>query len=61
MHPQTIIIPLEQPQLSLQILCIPEEQMIQVFSTYGPDEPFHKGMRPRNVRHRLHGFHTQNS
>ena len=61
MNAQTVIIPLEELQLSLQILCIPNEQMVQIFPTYRPDEPFHKGVRPRNVRHRLHSFQPQDS
>ena len=61
MNAQTIVIPLEELQRSLQILFIPNEQMVQIFPTYRPNEPFHKGMRPRNVRHRLHSFQSQDS
>src|ERR1035438_2043770 len=58
-HARTAIIPLEEHQLSLRILYVPNEQMVQIFSAYRPDESFHEGMRPRNVRHRLHRFHPQ--
>jgi hypothetical protein len=58
-HTKTVIIPLEKHQLSLQIRHVPNEQMIQILPTDGPDESFRERMRPGNVRHRLHCLHPQ--
>ena len=60
-HAQTVIVRLKESQLSLQILGIPKEQMIQVFASDRPDQPLYKRMRPGNMRHRLHRVHPENS
>ena len=33
----------------------------KMFPTHCPDEPFHKGLRLGNARHRWHSFYAQNS
>jgi hypothetical protein len=49
----------EQLQYSLQVVCSPKEQAIQILSADSCDEPFDKWMGPRNLGHRLHRLNVQ--
>jgi hypothetical protein len=58
-HASRVVVVFEQPQLSFQVVCSPNEQTIQILSAEGRDQPFDKGMGPGNQGHRLHRFHVQ--
>jgi len=47
------VILLELDELSLKISRGPEQQAIQRFTAYGPNQPFDDRMGTRHVRHRL--------
>jgi len=61
MHAMGVVVVLEGLQLLLQILGVPEEQMIQILPTDGPDESFHKGMRNRRIGHSSDWQHLEDS
>ena len=47
------VVLLELDELSLKISRGPEQQAIQIFTAYGPNQPFDDRMGTRHVRHRL--------
>ena len=52
---------LKLEQLVFEILGSPEQCAVQELSSYGTDQPFHKGMRQRDVGHRFYFGHIHNS
>jgi hypothetical protein len=57
----TVKVSLEVEELQLQINGCPEQRPVETFAAYRADQAFDKGMRQRHVRHRLDGFHVENS
>lgn len=60
-HAMRIVIVLESSQLLLQIIDVPEEDMVQVLSPDGPDEPFHERVRNGHMGHRSYGLYFKDS
>ncbi len=48
-----VLVLLELDKLPLEISRGPEQQAIQAFAPYGPNQPFDDWMGARHVRHRL--------
>jgi hypothetical protein len=53
MRAMLVVVLLELDKLPLEISRGPEQQAIQAFAPYGPNQPFDDGMGARHVRHRL--------
>lgn len=52
MDPVLIIIDLEIRELSLQVYCSPEKNVVEIFATKGPNEPLDKRVRQGRPRDR---------
>lgn len=48
-------------KFSLKIIRIPVKDMVQILASDGSNEPFHKGMRYRNMWQGSHGINLKNS
>ena len=57
----TVIVPLEIKELHLQISGRPEQRPVETFAANRADQAFDEWMRQRRVRHRLDGFHVEDS
>jgi hypothetical protein len=57
----TVKIALEIKELHLQISGRPEQRLIETFAANRADQAFDEWMRQRHVRHRLDGFHLEDS
>jgi hypothetical protein len=57
----TVKVSLEREELQLQISGRPEQRPVETSAAYRADQAFDEGMRQRNVRHRLDGFHVENA
>jgi hypothetical protein len=53
MRAMLVVVLLELDKLPLEISRGPEQQAIQTFAPYGPNQPFDDRMGARHVRHRL--------
>jgi hypothetical protein len=61
MRAMTIGIALEIKELHLQISSRPEHRPVETFAANRSDQAFNERMRQRRVRHRLDGFHIEDS
>jgi len=61
MRAMTVVVPLEIKELHLQISGRPEERAVETFAPNGSNQAFDEWMRERHVRHRLDGFHVEDS
>ena len=61
MRAMTVKIALEIKQLPLQISGCPEHRPVETFAANRSDQAFKEWMRQRRVRHRLDGFHVEDS
>src|SRR2546426_5457865 len=61
MRAMTVKIALEIKELQLQISGRPEQRPVQAFAANRADQAFNERMRQRRVRHRLDGFHAEDS
>ena len=61
MHAMMVEIGFEIEQLAFEIGGCPEQRTIQALSAEGADQPLHKGVGPRHVRHGLDFGHLQDS
>ena len=57
----TVKVALELEELQLQISGCPEQRPVETFAAHRADQAFDEGMRQRHVRHRLDGFHVEDS
>ncbi len=57
----TVKVSLELEELQLQVSGRPEQRPVETFAADRADQAFDEGMRQRHVRHRLDGFHVENS
>ena len=57
----TVKVPLEINELHLQISSRPEQRPVETFAANRSDQAFNEWMRQRRVRHRLDGFHVEDS
>jgi len=48
-------------QFSFEVAGIPEEHLIKVLTTYGPDQPFNEGVRQRYLRNGLDFLYFKNT
>src|SRR5262245_39677075 len=56
-----VVIISELFQLSLQIDGVPDQHLVKKLPAYRPDQPFHKRMGHRYVRHRLDLFDLEDA
>src|SRR5258708_4732476 len=61
MDASRVVVVFERIQFSLQVVCGPKEEAIQILAAEGRDEPLNKRMRPGNQGYRLHAFHAQDA
>src|SRR2546428_14074404 len=61
MRAMTVKVALEIKELQLQISGRPEQRPVETFAADRADQAFDEWMRQRHVRHRLDGFHVQDS
>ena len=61
MRTMTIKVALEIKELRLQISGRPEQHPVETFAANRSDQAFNERMRQRRVRHRLDGFHVEDS
>ena len=55
-----VVVRLELGQPSFQVTGIPEQQVVEKFSPHGSDQPFHKWVGQRHIRHGLDFVNFQN-
>ena len=55
-----VVVGLELGQLPAQVTGIPEQQVVEKFSPHGSDQPFHKWVGQRHIRHGLEFVNFQN-
>lgn len=61
MDPVTVVIVLERSQLPVQVSDIPKQDLVEILTADGPDQPFDEGVRDRYLRYRFNLLDTQNS
>jgi len=60
MNTVLVVVVHERVEFSFKILGIPEEDMVQEFTTNRSDQSLHKGMRTRGIRDGLDLINVQN-
>jgi len=60
MAARCVVVVLELGQLAAQVTGIPEQQVVEKFSPHGSDQPFHKWVGQRHIRHGLEFVNFQN-
>ena len=56
-----VVISPELLQFSLQVNGVPDQHVIKKLASYRPNQPFHKRMGHRHVRHRLDLFDLEDA